>query len=137
MVKDLRPALRAYLLADAAIAAQVGARVFPSFLPQGIVAPSIVYHRISGFGDHTMQGPSGYTVSRVQVTAFAQALDTAEAIANLVKARLDGYRGTMGAGLAAVKVQGVFYETDNPPTFDDARKIYGAGRDYMVHFGEL
>jgi hypothetical protein len=42
----------------------------------------------------------------------------------------------MGASLAAVKVQGVFFESENPPQYDTARKLYGVGRDYMIHFAE-
>ena len=136
MIKDLRPALRAFLLADTGVAAVVGVRVFPSVMPQGVTAPSLVYHRISAFGDHHMQGASGYAVARWQLTAWSERLDDAEALANLVKYRLDGYRGTMGTGLAAVKVQGAFFESENPPTHDTARKLYGVGRDYLIHFAE-
>ncbi len=136
MIKDLRPALRAFILADAAIAAVVGVRVFPSVMPQGVTATSLVYHRVSAFGDHHMQGPSGYAVNRWQIAAWSESLDAAEAVANLVKFRLDGYRGAMGAGAGAVRVLGAFYENENPPVHDAARKLYGVGRDYMLHFAE-
>lgn len=136
MIKDLRPALRAFLLADTNVAAIVGVRVFPSVMPQGVTASSLVYQRISAFGDHHMQGASGYAVARWQIAAWSERLDDAEALANRVKYRLDGYRGTMGTGLAAVKVQGAFFESENPPTHDTARKLYGVGRDYMIHFAE-
>ena len=136
MIKDLRPALRAFLLADTAIAAVVAVRIFPSVLPQGVSATSLVYHRVSGFGDHHMEGPSGYAVGRWQIAAWSESLDTAEALANLVKYRLDGYRGGMGSGGQAVKVQGAFYESDNPPAYDAARRLYSVGRDYMIHVAE-
>jgi len=135
-VKDIRPGLRAYLLADGAIAALIGPRMFPSILPQGINAPSLVYQRISGFGDHHMQGPSGYAVARVQVRAWSLNLETSEGLANLVKGRLDGFRGTFGSGPTAVRVLGIFYEQENPPDFDTGRSLHGIGRDYMIHYQE-
>ena len=135
-IKDIRPALRAFLLADVSILAVVGPRVFPAVMPQGITAPSLVYNRVSGLGDHHMQGASGYVQARMQVAAWSQALDDAETLANLVKARLDGWRGTMATGSGAVRVMGVFYLQENPPNYDAARRLHGVGRDYMIHYAE-
>lgn len=139
MIKDIRPALRVFLLGDAGVFALVGGnRIFPSVVPQGVRNACLVYNRVSGLGDHHMQGASGYTVARMQIAAWVDVLDAAEDLANLVKFRLDGYRGPMTAGGShpIVKVQGVFYDTDNPPIFDEVRKLHGVGRDYMIHYGE-
>lgn len=142
MLKDIRPALRAFLLADNAISTRVGGRrIFPTLMPQGISATSLVYNRISGIGDHHMAGPSGYTAARIQIAAWAQVNDAAEELANLVKERLDGFRGLMESTTSPalfppVRVQGAFYDSDNPPTYDEARKLYGVGRDYMIHYAE-
>lgn len=137
MIKDIRPALRAYLLADAAIFARVGGnRVFPNQVPQGLRGDSLVYQRITGTGDHHMQGASGLMTARTQLVAWSAGQDAAEALANLAKFRLDGFRGTMGAGAAAVRVQGVFYESENPEQFDQAVGMWGIGRDYMITFNE-
>src|SRR5262245_24423190 len=109
MVADLRPQLRAFLLADSGISAAVGGeRVFPVTLPQGENRPSVVYTRISGVGDHHMQGASGLARPRYQIDAYAPLADEANALADLVKARLDGYRGPMGV----ITVQGAFFETE-------------------------
>lgn len=142
MIKDLRLALRAFLLGDSTINTRVGGvRIFPNVIPQSVRSDCLVYQRISGIGDHHMQGPSGLMVARTQITAWSQGVDAAESLADLVKFRLDGFRGRMDSGGSppdsfGVKVQGCFYETDNPPQFDQARAMHGVGRDYMVHFAE-
>lgn len=137
MLKDLRPALRAFLLADTGIAAAVGGkRIFPSVMPQGVRSTSLVYTIVSGIGDHHMQGASGLMMNRMQITAWSETLDGAAALALLVQERLDGYRGPMTSTAGTVKVQGVFYETDNPHQFDDVRSLHAIGRDYMVHFAQ-
>lgn len=137
-MKDIRPALRAFLLADATISTTVGAsRIYPVRLPQGITASSIVYNRISGVGDHHMQGPSGLARPRIQIDSWAQTADGASALADLVKTRLDGYRGVMGSGAAAVTVHGVFFDSERDLPFDDGSKLYGVSRDYFVHYREF
>lgn len=136
-MKDLRPALRAFLLSDAAIASVVdGARVYPQRIPQGETRESIVYTRVSGEGDYTMQGPSGFVRPRFQVDAWASTADAATALANLIKDRLDGYRGVMGEGADAVTVHGVFV-ADEREDFDEAANLHRSGRDYFIHHIEL
>ena len=135
-VKDIRPALRAFLLADAGIAAMVGAeRIYPLVLPQGVTQPSIVYSRITGFGDHHMQGASGLTRPRLQIDAWAAAADDATDLADLVKARLDGFSGALTAGAETVEVQGVFFDSERED-YEKDLKLYRISRDYLVWFAE-
>jgi hypothetical protein len=135
-MKDIRPALREFLLGDAAITTVVGTRVFPIKIPQGVTAASIVYTRISGDGDYTMQGPSGFVSPRIQIDAWAGSADAAANLANLVKDRLDGYRGVMGSGGGAITVHGVFI-ADQREDYDDAAQLHRSGRDYFIHHLEL
>ena len=78
-----------------------------------------------------MQGASGLSRPRFQIDAWAATQDDAAALANLVKDRIDGYRGLMGT----VPVQGVF--------FADERENYQSDidhapheRDYLIWFEE-
>lgn len=135
-MKDIRPALRAFLLADAGIAAVVGTRVYPIKIPQGIKLASIVYTRISGPGDYFMEGPSGLVRHRLQLDSWAPTADAATALANLVKDRVDGYSGVMGTGGIAVNVQGVF-QTDLREDYDDTAALHRCGRDFMFAYEEL
>jgi len=136
MIKDIRPALRAFLLADPQIAAMVGGqRIFPLRLPQGIREPSIVYARITGLGDHHMQGASGLTRPRFQIDAWAKSADDATRLADLVKARIDGYRGPMTVASETVAVQGVFFDTERE-NYDGTAELYRVGRDYVFWLEE-
>lgn len=135
-MKDLRPALRAFLLADGAIAAVVGTRVYPLRMPQGETQASIVYTRVSGEGDYTMQGPTGYARPRIQIDAWASSANAAVALSNLIRDRLDGFRGVMGSGADAITVRGVFV-ADEREGFDEAANLHRSGRDYFIHHIEL
>lgn len=136
-VADLRPALRTFLLADSAISSAVGgARIYPGKVPQGILLASIVYTLISDGGDYHNEGASGLARPRYQIDAWAPTLDAATALANLIKARIDGYRGTMGSGGNAVTVQGVFRDAGGRQDFDDVAQMWRDGRDYFIWFEE-
>ncbi len=135
-MKDIRPALREFLLGDSGIAAVVVARVYPVVLPQGVKLASVVYTKISGFGDYKMQGPTGLAHPRYQLGAWAPTFDAATALANLVKDRIDGYSGPMGSGANLVTVQGVFC-ADERESYDDIVQLYGVSRDFFIWNEEL
>jgi uncharacterized protein DUF3168 len=137
---DIRPALRAYLLSDATIAAAVGGtRVHPTVLPQGVKLTSIVFNVISEVTDHHMQGASGLVMVRMQIDAYAQTTDAADALARAVKERIDGVHGTWTYGSdspqASVMVQGCFAETARTDYQSDA-ELFRSSRDYMIHYEE-
>jgi hypothetical protein len=136
-MKDIRPALRSFLLGSAPIAAVVASRIYPIKLPQGITAASVVYSRISGAGDYHLQGLSGFASHRFQIDAWAPTADAATSLADLVRDRIDGYRGDMGTGSPpVVTVLGVFM-VDQREDYDDEAKLHRMGRDYFINFREL
>lgn len=135
-MKDLRPALRSFLLGSAPIAAAVAARVFPIKLPQGTTGASIVYNRISGAGDYHLQGLSGFAKHRFQIDAWAPTAEAATSLADLIRDRIDGYNGPMGSDSPAIDVQGVFM-ADQREDYDDDAKLHRMSRDYFIVFGEL
>ncbi len=144
---DVRVGLRAYLIADATIAALIDSgisdpiryRIFPLKLPQGEVRTSIVYTRISGQGDHHMQGPSGLSRPRLQIDCWAQSGDAADQLSRLVKERIDGFQGSILWGEnspeEAVVVRGIFFESERED-YDDVAKLHRSSKDYFVWFAE-
>jgi hypothetical protein len=146
-LQDVRVGLRALLLGDADIAAAVDSgasaslryRIFTARLPQGEVRASIVYSRISGQGDHHMQGPSGLDRPRAQVDCWAPTADAADLLARRVKARIDGYRGSVLWGEnspeEAVVVKGIFFDSERED-YDDTAKLYRSSKDYFVWYAE-
>ncbi|MGY3359748.1 hypothetical protein ACVWZK_006411 [Bradyrhizobium sp. GM0.4] len=133
-MKDIRPALRTLLLADAGIAALAVARVYPVVLPQGQKLASVVYTRISGQTDYKMEGATGYVASRMQIAAWAATADAASALANKVKDCLSGFTGAVGD--PSVFVQGIFC-ADEREMYDDVVQMFGVMRDYFIHHEEL
>lgn len=136
-MKDIRPALRSFLLSYAPISSVVGSRVFPIKLPQATTADSIVYNRISGAGDYHLQGLSGFANNRFQIDAWAGTADRATALADLIRDRIDGYRGEMGTDSPpSITVHGVFM-ADQREDYDDEAKLHRMSRDYFINFTEL
>lgn len=129
---SIGPSLRTFLLADTAIAALVGTRMYPVQLPQGTSQASIRYQHISG--QRPIASPSGplkLSGPRVQIDAWAPTYAEAESLAELIKTRLNGYRGAMGA----TTVQGAFF-SDERDGWEPESKLYFLSRDYFVWFQE-
>jgi hypothetical protein len=138
-LKDIRPALRAFLVADATIAGLVKTgsvtRIYPGKMPQGQTLTSIVYNEISGQGDQHSQGASGLARVRMQLTAWATTADASHALYLAIKERIDGYRGTMGSGATLVNVQGVFLDSWRDIEDTEANLI-GKAADYFINYEE-
>lgn len=145
-LQDLRPGLRAYLLADSNISSIVGgARVYAIKLPQGETRASIVYSKISGIGDYHLQGPSGLARPRIQIDCWAPDADgiagpdASAALGRLVKERIDGFRGSMPYGSdspqASVEVLAAFLDSERED-YDDTAKLYRTSLDYLIWFRE-
>jgi len=135
LIKDLRPALRSYLLSKPEIMAAVDGRMFPSRLPQGTREASIVYTKISDQGFHTYAGPLGFARPRYQLDAWAQTPDAAAYLAGLVKEHLDGFKGVMGTAPQAVTVQGALFQSSHDD-YDPDAELYRVSSDYLVLFVE-
>lgn len=139
MIADIRSALRAYLLADGSISALVGTRVYPMKMPQGVTSDSIVYQRVSNTGFHHMTGAVGLARPRLQIDCWSQSADRANALANLVKERIDGFRGDLDYDASTppntLQVRGIFFDTERD-LYDEDSELYGVGRDYFVWVAE-
>lgn len=136
MMKDIRTGLFAFLSADPGVSALVTAdgtvRIFPIKLPQGVKQASVVYTRISGQSEYTMQGADALARSRMQIGAWAPTAPEASTLANKVKDAINGYKGLMGD----VTVQGVFMDSERE-SYDDVVQMFGISRDYFIRHLEL
>lgn len=136
---DPRGAWRAILLADAAVAAVVVARVYPQVLPQKPVLPAVTYQEISGSSDLVNDGPSGLASARVQFNCWADNADAAYALGLKVKAALDGYRGTVTWGSSSPQdslvVRGVIFDSPRD-LHDETAKLYARSLDFIIWFAE-
>lgn len=130
-MKDIRPAIRNYLLADPTISGMVGGvRVHHLRLPQNQVEPSVVYVKVSETGDYHMASDSGLGQVRMQIDSWAQSSDTATTLANAVYDRVTGARGTVDN----VDIRGAFL-TAGRDDYDDIAKLYRVSRDFTIWYG--
>lgn len=89
-VVNFKGALRTYLLADAAISALIGARIYSPVAPQNTPKPYLIIQKI-GKQERlkTTTALSGVVTERWQIDAYSDDSDQAEALAQLVNDRLD------------------------------------------------
>ncbi len=129
-------ALRTFLLADAAIAVAIGARIYPVQLPQGTNQVSVRYTIVSGQRVHaTPQGAMGLSGPRIQIDVYGPAYAEVHNVAELIRKRLDGYRGPAGSGGDATTIQGAFFDNERDG-YEPEAKLYFLSRDYFVWFEE-
>jgi hypothetical protein len=84
------------------VAALIGTRCYPLVLPQGLQAwPAIRYQRISTPRSQyrTLDGRADYASPRMQVDCYATTHASALAVAQAVYQMLEGFGGTVVAGL--------------------------------------
>lgn len=113
------------------LTALVSSRIYPLRLPHGVDLPALTYRLVSAPRDQTQDGPSGLTMARVQVSAWATDYDQAKAIATAVRQGVQGYRGE----LQGVRVDSIrmINETD----LDDPEPgIYQIAMDFAVDHAE-
>ncbi len=127
MILDPFGPLRTRLRGDAALLAMVGERIQPELLPQGTTGDGMVYNVVDRSGDAHMQGVTGFTELRFQLSAYSAIRANAEIMANLAQDRLEGFVGAMGV----IVVQGLFFVAGRT-TYNEATKVYGDQRDYRI-----
>jgi hypothetical protein len=137
---DIRPALRAFLLANPTVTAAVGGeRIFPVVMPQGERRTSLVINTISETTDHHTQGSSGMVMARCQLDVYAPNPDDADTLARAVKLRIDGFAGLMPYGenspQDSVQVQGIFSETARTD-YQAEPELVRVSRDFLIWYAE-
>lgn len=134
-MKDLRPALRTFLLADPTISGLVGgSRVHHLRLPQNQVDPSIVYLKVSELGDYHLQGDSGLGQARIQIDAWAQSADAATQLANAVYDHLTGSHGRIDYDSTSIDLRGAFLIAGRDD-YDELTNMYRISRDFNFWYG--
>lgn len=118
------------LLADTAIAGQVGGRINYGATPQTEPYPRIVLSVISDVSDYHMSGDSGYHQSRVQIDIYSQTYAAASAIGAAVMACLSGARFGSVMGCFADGLRTSFEAPSDHP-----QKIHRRSIDFILHHG--
>lgn len=133
--------LRAHLLGEHAIAAVVGARVFPLKLPQpkqGVTSyPAIQLQRISGVRFGTLNAVASLARPRYQVDCWGQTFQAATELGSLCRQRLDGFVGTWSDGSPGNTVSVSVDFEDERDLFEEdiGGGLYRHSADYFIFHG--
>lgn len=92
---SLESALYGYLSGVSAVTDLVGTRIYPAQAPQGAELPYVVHHRISTRRFPHQLGPSGMVRARIQIDSFGITLDSAQAVFDVLRDNLDGWRAAV------------------------------------------
>lgn len=107
---DVGKALRALLVAASPVSALIGARVYPSVMPENRTLPNdlaVTYEQTGLVDDDHLQGPAGLAIATMQIQCFGRTYAAVRELANEVDTVLRGYRGTS----SGVEIHGI--ERDN------------------------
>ena len=115
---------------DAAVAAEVGTRIFPMRVAQGAAMPNVRYEVVGVNPNETKSGVSTEDSVRVQIDVRAGTYTKAVQVAQLVRERLDFYRGTV----AGNRVDGIKYLMTRDDGDDDL-EIHMRMMDFQVRVG--
>lgn len=80
--------VRDTLIADPAVSAIVGSRIFPVLLPEGTVPPMISLHRISATPENSLTGFAGLDVTVVAIDCWAANYQGLLALRDAVRTRM-------------------------------------------------
>ena len=131
MTTTIDEGLIAYLRSKTGITNLVSTRVFGMMIPQSATLPCITTQRISTPRISTMDssGATGdLTSPRFQIDAWATTQKSAKAIADAIRAELNGHTGTTGTG---VTVHAILAEGESP-SYDPDTSLYRVRSDYLV-----
>ena len=125
--------LRAYLLADSAIASLIGVRMHPVNLPQNIRYPALSYMQVSNVRERDLCGPAGFAHPRISINSWSETYIGARDLAEAVRVALEGFRGQFtptGARVGSARLDNEL-DGDEPDV-----GIYRVLQDYIISHAE-
>ena len=133
----MRKALRAKMLANSALAAIVGTRVYNmDTRPQGGALPAVTIRQINGARQYTHDGVGGLVAARVEVNCYGASGADASSLATAARRAIEGNGFTLdGETVHSVMLQG---EQDFTGEAEAAGvRVYRVALDFEVWFAEV
>lgn len=128
-------AISALLRANAGVTDLVASRIYPMFIPEGVVYPCITIERISGtriVAPEFAVADPGVCDVRLQITAWGGTYESVKTVSEAVRVAIERWRGD----IAGVTVWDIKPETDGPDLYDNELLLYGAPADYTLSHPE-
>lgn len=134
-------AVRAKLLAASAVSNLVSTRIYPLMAPQNVVAPFVVYQRISVVRYRGLSGPTRTAQPRIQIDSYAADWKGAHELAGAIRQALDGFKGDVPYGDASpqetLRIKACSLQTDRDFLDETVQPVlYRVSADYFVMFDE-
>lgn len=104
-------------------------RLYPQKLPQPPVYPVITYGLVDEIDVYSHSGFSGLVDTRLYLTLWATKYLDVDALANIVKADLRGYKGTIGG----TTIDRIFC-VDHGTTYNEVTQIHKRDIDLLIGY---
>ena len=126
------------LINDPAFLALVTDMPSPMALKQDPTLPAVSYQRIDADRVYSTTGPSGLAQARVQYKSWAPTWDEARRVADAIRDKLGGFKGTVTAQFSPTedfKIRAIFVMPDRD-LYDGETKLYNILLDCTVWYTE-
>jgi hypothetical protein len=124
-------ALYAIVTEDPSCFEQIGNRFYPLMIPQNAALPAACYQTITTQRKRSHQGPSKTPAARMQITIKAASYDKALVVGNVLRLRLDGFKGRVGG----VRIASMHLENEYDG-FNLDTKSFTVRQDYRIEYYE-
>lgn len=124
----IESALRSMLLADSAVAALVGTRVYVGRLPQSPIYPAITLEPVSEDDNNTVASVGDLRWARIEVDAWAESFAAVNALYRAINFALNGKKGTFGNS----DIRSCSSMTGGRYFYEDSVTAHRRLRDYSV-----
>ena len=128
----IEEAIRDKLLDDSAVSGLVGTRIFANELPQKPTYPALVYEKVDAERDFTMEGPSGFVITTIEIKAYAKSKSGVKDLETKIRQALNGKT----AIVLGVKIQGIFLENEGDD-FDEDLDLDITIQEFSVKHDEV
>jgi hypothetical protein len=130
LVKDIETAIYNTLMANAALVALVGDRIYPVIAPQDVAEPFVVYERLPTEMEYTQDGLADLQTARFRFTSsamlYANCVSTDAAIRNALNVK-----GLLGE--SSVSACGTFFEQPDD-AFSQEANLHSRTSDVDIQF---
>lgn len=130
--------LATVIVADPAVAAVVGTRVYPVIAPAAADLPFITWRRSSVQRSHSLSGPTGMPTVVLSVDLYAVTYEAVRELADRVRLALDGYGGTPAD---SISVQHVSLDNESDGFIQlaggDIPPVYSVTQTYSIIWQEI
>lgn len=127
----IEEAIYSILSVSTAVAAIVGTRIYPNFLPQNAALPAIVQERISTVRLSAFSDDPDISEAMVSISAMATSVSAVHGLADDIRKTFYRYRATA----ATVAIDDCWLENESSLYFSDI-EVYQQSLDYMFRFAE-